>query len=83
MQSRLGAVCPSFLGPPTRSVRSGHLCTSSPTASGLQLVNAACSRARYSSLGTHLSQQGDELWSLTTSLAQRLTKDSTMSAAFQ
>lgn len=78
MQSLFGATCPCFRRPPTRRVRSGHLCTSSPTASGLQLAKAASSSGLYSSLGTHLSQQGDELWSLTTSLAQRLTRDRTI-----
>ncbi|KAG7224987.1 hypothetical protein INR49_014904, partial [Caranx melampygus] len=46
----------------------------------MQLVKAASSSGLKSSLGTHLNQQGDELWSLTTSFAQRLTNVNTMSA---
>lgn len=74
-QRRLGAACPCCSRPPTRSSRSGHLCTSSPTARGLQLAKAASSRALYSSPGTQRSQQGDELSPLTTSRAQRLTSE--------
>ncbi|XP_051910036.1 MAM and LDL-receptor class A domain-containing protein 1 isoform X1 [Hippocampus zosterae] len=59
-----------------RSRRSGHLCTSSPTASGLHPANEASSSGPYSSRGTQRSQWGDELWSLTTSFAHRLNKES-------
>lgn len=78
MHSLFGDLAPCFLRPPTRRVRSGHRWISSPTASGLQLRKAASSSGLYNSLGTHLSQPGDELWSLTTAVAQRLNSESTI-----
>lgn len=77
-QSRLGGLCPGRLFLPTTRARSGHRCTNSPMASGRQCVNAASRSGRYNSLGTLPSQDGDELWSLTTSLAHRSTKESTI-----